>query len=126
MRYLVSQITLFTLIASPLLLSRLVHAKATIIVTYGDQYVRNSTDGDSTDVCKEECKNRCVDCQHPKVCDTYNRRYAQTKNETYANGATERLCSTEPAKEKFEVTCPAVEKCEPITNKCKFMISNSS
>ena len=126
MRYLVSQITLLTLVASPLLLSNLVHAKVTVTITTGSLYGQNSTDDDSTDMCKEECKEECRECQHPRVCDTYNRRYDETKNKTYANGATERLCSTEPANKKFGVTCPAVEKCEPITNKCTFTISNSS
>ena len=126
MRYLVCQITLLTFIASPLLLSSLVQAKATVTYTYGALYGQNSTDDDSTNKCQEECREDCRECQHPRVCDTYNRRYDQTKNTTYANGATERLCSTEPANTKFGVTCPAVEKCEPIENKCKFTIYNSS
>ena len=122
MSYLVSQITLLVLVASQLFLLDFALSEQTVVVTFGTEYGLRNNETDSTNVCKEKCTESCVQCNHPKECDTEDRRFNATRNATYAKQATERFCSEEPAKKKFDVTCPAVERCEPIENKCKFAI----
>ena len=74
--------------------------------------------------CKESCQDTCVECSHPKLCDTEELR--EKKGEPKEN-ATEIFCGMHPQKNIVGgVYCPAHEKCVHKGWKCKFKITYMS
>ena len=65
--------------------------------------------------CKESCQDTCIECSHPKLCDTEELR--EKKGEPKEN-ATELFCGMHPQKNIVGgVYCPAHEKCVETMNK---------
>ena len=85
-------------------------------------YFRDTEEDAKLRYCKEQCTDSCVECAHPRLCDTEARRIK--KGEPKEN-ATQVFCGMEEKVQLLNnVYCPAHEKCIPKGWRCKLIIRN--